>query len=794
MDNIYNFLVGQGFSGQGENIGTKGQILYTGNTGSYVYVPANMTNATSMVSIYNGNNNSNKYYETFLNNIRNGNTPNYIISFSNNMSQTDHQNRTNGLLKVLRDNNINITSLGLADLDDSNTSKLISELLSSDNPDVAIAIANLSEKNIKNYEDYEKVMQILTSLNQQQEAQTSNQEQQQTPAESSGGGGYDGGGYFGGGGGYSGGGGGGYSGGCSGGGSFDGGATSSGLSNTGTLPTSTGALTPASNGQVNVSYDGVVGAVNDIVASINSTEFPVGSTDYKSTSALLPSISNANNYFFQATETLLKGLSNDTQNIEQMLKNYATIDSQLANSAYNLNGQNLSLADIASGNYGNNIAIDKATIAASYKNLLGAFSNNYSEGKVGSIQMSDINSIFSGGKLGGSIGSALENEISAAKGLQGKIDNLISSTSINAPSWDLIKNRLADYSSLCDLRAKSAGELQDAYEEALKLVHDYVEPDEYLDDGEIPEYEAKIAADKKEVARLEAQNAELDKVECVPLPCDEKTGGGCGMDCSARDAAQAQIAANNIEINRLNEEIAKFEAFVAKLKGLADIMNRANDMITNAINKIESEYMSKIDEMNPVELDEAAQNAGPVAKTEGLFGKTNTPIFYSQLGYIDENGKRKEWKSSWQKGIAGSGCGPTSLAACLATMTGDTSITPSTVANEMTRPNDNMEFGFVKKYCSKYGYDYATINKYPKSYLDTFLRNGGTAVNVVQHGGHYVAVLGINDEKQPPTYIVCDPIDNKHKEWTRNELSSRSYYIAPPGKTVDELMNGTVQV
>ena len=779
MDNIYNFLVEQGFSGQGENIGTKGQILYTGNTGSYVYVPANMSKATSMVSIYNGNNNSNKYYDTFLNNIRNGNTPNYIISFSNNMSQTDHQNRTNGLLKVLRDNNINITSLGLADLDDSNTSKLISELLSSDNPDVAVAIANLSEKNIKNYEDYEKIMQILTSLSQQQtQANNQTQPQQSTGGYSGGGGGFDGGG-----GGYSGG-GGGYAG--------SGSMPSSGSA--GTVPTSTGALSQASNGQVNVSYEGVVGAVNDIVASINNTQFPVGSTDYKSTSALLPSISNANNYFFQATETLLKGLSNDTQNIEQMLKNYATIDAQLASSAYNLNGQNLSLADIASGNYGNNIAIDKATIEASYKSLLGAFSNNYSEGKVGSIQMSDINSIFSGGKLSGSIGSALENEISAAKGLQGKIDNLITSTSINAPSWDLIKNRLADYSSLCDLRAKSAGELQDAYEEALKLVHDYVEPDEYLDDGEIPEYETKIAADKKEVSRLESQNAELAKVECVPLPCDEKTGSGCGMDCSARDAAQAQIAANNIEINRLNEEIAKFEAFVAKLKGLADIMNKANDMITNAINKIESEYMSKIDEMNPVKLDETTAKAGPVAKTEGLFGKTNEPVFYSQLGYIDENGKRKEWKSTWQKGIAGSGCGPTSLAACIATMTGDTSVTPSTVANTMDKYNDNMEFGFVKKYCKQYGFDYATIDRYSKDYLDNFLRNGGTAVNVVQHGGHYVAILGINDEKQPPTYIVCDPMDNKHWEWNRNELSSRSYYVAPPGKTVDELMNTVAQI
>ena len=781
MDNIVSYLLNQGYNGRSDAVAGQGNI-YTGSNGSYVYIPANVGNTTSMVSIYGGRGTNNKYYTNFINDIRNGNAPNYIIAFNNSTSQSDYQNRTNELLQLLRKNNININSLGLVDLDDSNTSMLISQLLSQNNPDIAIGIANLSENNVNSYEDYLKTMDMISNLNQQAIQQTQQQPEQSNPTPSIGGGGGD---YFGGGGGYD----GGYSGGAGSSYSPSSASTSSGLD---ALPTSTSGLSDASNGKVSVNYDGVAGTVNEIVSEIKNTNFPVGTKDYTSTSGLLPAISNANNYFFQATETLLKGLSNDTQNIEQMLKNYATIDAQLASGTYNLNGQNLSLSDIASGNYGNNIAIDKATIADNYKSLLGSFSEKYVEGKVGSINMSDISKIFSGGKLTGSIGTALENEITAAKGLQTKIDNLISSASINAPSWDLIKNRLADYSELCDLRATSATELQEAYSNALKMVKDYIEPDDYLDDGEIPEYEAKIAADRQEVSRLQAENAELDKVECVPLPCDEKTGGGCGMDCSARDAAQAQIAANNKEIDRLNEEIEKFEAFVAKLKGLAEIMTKANEMITDAINKIESNYMSKVNEMNPVQLDEAAVNAGPVAKTEGLFGTTNTPIFYSQLGYYDANGKHREWKSTWQQGIAGAGCGPTSLAACIATMTGDKSVTPSTVANEMTKFDDNMEFRFVKKYCSKYGFDYATINKYPKTYLDTFLRNGGTAVNVINGGGHYIAVLGINDDKQPPTYIVCDPMNNKKQEWTRNELSSRFYYVAPKGKTVDQLM--TTQV
>ena len=76
-------------------------------------------------------------------------------------------------------------------------------------------------------------------------------------------------------------------------------------------------------------------------------------------------------------------------------------------------------------------------------------------------------------------------------------------------------------------------------------------------------------------------------------------------------------------------------------------------------------------------------------------------IYYSQRGYYDQNGGFHRWESSWGKNIASSGCGPTSMAACLANMLNDPSITPTTIAN-MMQYDDNVGGNYVVKVSKKY--------------------------------------------------------------------------------------------
>lgn len=165
-------------------------------------------------------------------------------------------------------------------------------------------------------------------------------------------------------------------------------------------------------------------------------------------------------------------------------------------------------------------------------------------------------------------------------------------------------------------------------------------------------------------------------------------------------------------------------------------------------------------------------------------------IFYNQKGYY-KNGKLHQWPTTWGKTIFSSGCGPTSMAACLANMLGDPSITPTTIAN-MMKYDDNIGGRFVGKVAKKYGIQQTCKYGLSASRMNKCLRNGGTMIVAVNGGTHYIAVLGINDKTKPPTYIVNDPNNAKTSKqyWTYNAISTghtMTFYIAPKGKTLADV-------
>ena len=165
-------------------------------------------------------------------------------------------------------------------------------------------------------------------------------------------------------------------------------------------------------------------------------------------------------------------------------------------------------------------------------------------------------------------------------------------------------------------------------------------------------------------------------------------------------------------------------------------------------------------------------------------------IYYYQKGYYDQNGQFHRWQSSWGKDIASAGCGPTSMAACLANMLHDPSITPTTIAN-MLNYDDNVGGTYVRKAAEYYGLDQTHTIGLDKTKMNNFLRNDGKMIVAVNGGGHYVAVVGIDDSSNPPKYIVNDPNDHdaKLKTWTYYQLAADHtmvFHIAPKGKTVDQ--------
>ena len=182
------------------------------------------------------------------------------------------------------------------------------------------------------------------------------------------------------------------------------------------------------------------------------------------------------------------------------------------------------------------------------------------------------------------------------------------------------------------------------------------------------------------------------------------------------------------------------------------------------------------------------QNSAEFKELLNHVGMGGEPVFYYQGGWYDEQGNLHRWQTSWGKSIASSGCGPTSMAAILATLLGDKSITPSTIANTM-KYNDNVGGKYAFDSCKRYDLNCTSSIGLNKN-MKTFVQNGGKMIVAVNYGGHYIAVLGYDEKTNK--YIVCDPNNPKKTRWTYNEIAATHtmvIHVAPKGKTVNECMS-----
>ena len=360
------------------------------------------------------------------------------------------------------------------------------------------------------------------------------------------------------------------------------------------------AATSYNNSRTSINYDSVVSNTNFVVDSINKTSFVNNDFDYQycdSTTSFPESLNEANAYLYSTSGDLLKGIANDTKNIEQILLNYAYLDKHLADEAQYLNPEN---------NYGyytsENIDVNKAQSASDRANMISVFGENLTQGNAGKINLSDLEGMVNGSELLGPIGQGLNNEIEDANDLKEKLENLINSTDIDHPAWNIMKDRLMHYEHCCDLRIAAAEILNDAYVKSLNYVIDYMSPYTDLDDSRIPEYTTRIDNAIAKIAQLEAANISLAAVQPTPIYGYTKTGMPVfyGYDYSAVHAAQAQIKANLNTSEDLRVQLEEDTRVLDKLNGLADALNQANKIVDNALLEVDSLYAKEVSTIDPV--------------------------------------------------------------------------------------------------------------------------------------------------------------------------------------------------
>ena len=199
--------------------------------------------------------------------------------------------------------------------------------------------------------------------------------------------------------------------------------------------------------------------------------------------------------------------------------------------------------------------------------------------------------------------SSLSSSLAGVNGVLGEVDSFIngSSAELQGSAWDTVRNHIGTYRDTIDSLRDLNGTLDSEIKNAFQMVQDFLSPDQDLNTADLPKFEAEKARLETEIQNLEQQNAELAQVQCEPIPCNDDSGGTCGEDCSARDAAQAQIQQNNIQIrdvltpqleetNRLIDKINQFVNEIlpkvnAKLEELynkvVDFNQKVNDLVTS---------------------------------------------------------------------------------------------------------------------------------------------------------------------------------------------------------------------
>ena len=392
-----------------------------------------------------------------------------------------------------------------------------------------------------------------------------------------------------------------------------------------TKTTQTNNNASAGERRTSIDYNSIVDSSNEVIQCINQTTFrDTGKLNYQfcseSTASFPESINKANSFLFATSGNLLNNVTTDMKNIGTMLNSYAALDQDLSNEVESLFGP--SGAAGKAGSYD----INTASYADTNSLLSSLSSDIIQNGQAGKVSVADIKGMLNGNQLGGIIGDSIRSERNDAAQLKASLEGLINNPNIDSPDWNAMKSRLEKYSSSCDDRIKSTEILENAYLESLKLVNDYIEPDDYLDDGEIPSYEDKKTTAENRVTELEAQNTELSQIKLIEYTgVDPETGEEYSYSNAAEyNAAQEQISQNLIEIESLNADITEYSRILDKLYGLPEMLNKANGIVDNAVNEVNQIYANGVNDLNPKEITPYQSSSNPTGGSTGNFSGGTT--------------------------------------------------------------------------------------------------------------------------------------------------------------------------
>ncbi len=384
----------------------------------------------------------------------------------------------------------------------------------------------------------------------------------------------------------------------------------------------------------------VMNAMNSLSGTVQSSSFTKAANNCASTTTVPKIFFDSQNYLFGVSSTLADNIGKESAVIANIAQAIYNMDVQLSQ---NTNGINDPVnAQKVNATLDKILSSDLTIPYASFSSPVTF--EKVTQGHAGKLCMSDLKAMLSGGKLTGSLAQGFETDnsdtrktIDSIKAFQ---ETIAANTNLQGDIWKEVSSKLDKYNQLLNERLGANDKLKAAYEEALKLLEDYMGDYDELDDSKIESLKTQVSNLEKEITDLQA------KIDATHEECSEDKDGNKSCTTvhdyseSARADFQAQIEKNRALIEELNKEIAKLE-------GLWEVVNKAADIVSGAVDEIKAGYSKNVQDVAVAAPDAVASSTeGTLAGTNAALGTgvtnpgtTTTPADgttdYSGSGYSD---------------------------------------------------------------------------------------------------------------------------------------------------------------
>ncbi|MGM9877422.1 MAG: hypothetical protein ACI33S_02115, partial [Bacilli bacterium] len=524
----------------------------------------------------------------------------------------------------------------------------------------------------------------------------------------------------------------------------------------------------------------VMQSVNGISGAMNNNEglFAPKVGDYSSTASVINGIVSAQNVFFSISNDLHHRVRDELRLITKIAQNYYDMDGDLASLASSLKDANTinftpekiytSLNELVDVQFDSNVTF--------FKNFQVPIASEVT--KIGKVTMSDVDNLMSSS---GSLLSNLNAEIDSAKATKAQIDEFSSQigTNLKGEVWNAVKGNLNVLSDLQTVRINNCEQLKEACTKALKLIKDYMAPDEELDTTKIPELEQKVVDLTNAINDLIAKINEMKEETRSEYDPITKTTSSYTVWVYVYSASDR--AAFSAQVQELTSQVSQLKKEIEKLKGFEAIVANATSIINDALQSIYSSYGTRVSDFVSGTVNSYTPKYGGLVANFNYLDFANTIANLYGIPYIDQR--------DYGAAMSQSGCGWASLAMVMSGLTGIL-FDPRTLYEMQTGENT------YSSTAQREHLGVSSINGEPASkYMELYNMYGITPSKLVINGDENAASTIQNAVMAGAAVIICS---NTHYSVIApgengNFVHLSSYFTEQNGEynSVQEILNAT---